>query len=88
MSGDCIGNHICGVWSSHRCCVVQQDLTLRQMRHNIPHFGSVGSFVVLGHPKKINIGRFVRNLREARRNAGSSGKRDNPGVCVYISARK
>jgi hypothetical protein len=67
---------------------MQQNLALWELRHNIPHFGPIGRLVVLGYPKKENAGRIVRNLREARRNASSSGEGDNPGIRVYISARK
>jgi hypothetical protein len=88
MSGDCLGNHICRVRSSHCRRIMQQSLALWQLRHNIPHLGPIGSFVVLGYPEKVNVGRFVCNLREARSNASSSGEGDNPRICVYISARE
>jgi len=88
MSGDCLGNHICRIRSSHCSRIMQQSLALWQLRHNIPHLGPIGSPVVLGYPKKVNVGRLVCNLREARRNASSSGEGDNPRICVYKSARK
>lgn len=82
MSGDCLGNDICRIRPSHSRGIRQQNLAFWQLRHDIPYFRAVCSLVILGHPDKENVGRFVGDQREARCNSSASGQRDYSGVGV------